>query len=201
MTNKGKSRGERQSADQGKRQKAKGKNSHISLKCLALIFAFSLFPFAATAQDDPPETAPPPIKIVSKDERSRLDVKNDIKDRTKLAVEMMQVRIAAAQKMVEMRNFEGMYIELGHFHGLMDDTLEFLNKRDNGSGKVLDNFKRLELALRALAPKIEVMRRELPIKYDPYVRKLMGYLRQARAKATDSLFDDTVVPVRKPNIN
>lgn len=196
-------KGKKQKADQGKRQKAKGKNSRGVLKCLALAFAFSLFPFAfaASAQDDPPETAPPPIKIVSKDERARLDAKTDIKDRTKLAVEMMQARVATAQKMAEMRNFEGMYIELGYFHGLMDDTLEFLNRRDNGSGKVLDNFKRLELALRALAPKIEVMRRELPIKYDPYVRRLMGYLRQARAKATDSLFDDTVVPVKKPNIN
>lgn len=183
---------------QGKREKGKGKNGGMAVWSLA--FAFCLFPFAfaASAQDDPPDTAPPPIKIVSKEERDRLDTKSDIKDRTKLAIEMMNARVANAEKLAGMRNFEGMYVELGYFHGLMDDTLEFLNKRDNGSGKVLDNFKRLEIALRALAPKIETMRRELPLKYDPYVRRLMGYLRQARAKATDSQFGDSVLTVKKP---
>jgi hypothetical protein len=184
-------------------REAKGKIMPVVFCAFAfylLPISFSLFPFAlaASAQDDPPETAAPPIKIISKDEQTRLDAKTDIKDRTKLSIEMMNARIASAEKLAIARDFEGMYVELGFFHGLMDDALGFLNKRDNGSGKVLDNFKRLEIALRALAPKIEVMRRELPLRFDPYVRRLMGYLRQARAKATDSLFDDTVLPVKKP---
>ncbi len=168
------------------------------------VFCFSLFTFhfslftTASAQDDPTEAAPPPLKIISKDEIARLGSKTDIKDRTKLSLEFMNLRLAGAEKFSGGHDFENMYRELGYFHALMDDALAFLNRRDNGGGKVLDNFKRLEIGLRGMAPRIEVIRRELPLRYDPYVRKLMGYLRSVRAKATDSLFDDTVIPKRKP---
>jgi len=93
-----------------------------------------------------------------------------------------------------------MFRGVGGFHGLMDDALAFLNKRDNGGGKVLDNFKRMEISLRGMAPRLEVIRRELPMRYDTYVRKLMGYVRAARTKATETLFDDTVVPRKPPQL-
>lgn len=166
---------------------------------LLLTLNFSLFT-AASAQDDQLEAAPPPLKIISKDEMTRLNAKTDLKDRTKLSVEMMNLRLTAAEKLSAAKNFEAMYLELGFFHALMDDALGFLNKKDDGRGKVLDNFKRLEISLRGMAPRIEVIRRDLPLRYDPYVRKLMGYLRSVRAQATDSLFGDSVIPtVRKPN--
>jgi len=169
-----------------------------SLLCLSILtIQFSLLT-VASAQEVPPDAAPPPLKIIPKDEIALLDDKTDIKDRTKLSLELMNVRLKSAEKLAEANDFDGMYRELGVFHALMDDALKFLNERDNGKGKVLDNFKRLEIALRGMAPKIEVIRRELPLRYDTYVRKLMGYVRSARAKATDSLFDDTVVPNRKP---
>lgn len=150
------------------------------------------------SQDDPTDAAPPPIKIVSKNERDQLGAKTDVKDRTKLSVELMKTRVMSAEKLATMRNFEGMYNELGHFHGLMDDALDHLARRDDGGGKIMDNFKRLELALRSFAPKLETMRRELPLRYDPYVRRLLTFLRDARAKATDSLFSDTVLPGKRP---
>lgn len=169
---------------------------------LPLAFAVLLvltFAGASAAQDDPVEAAPPPLKFISKEDQARLDTKTDIKDRTKLSVDMLNLRLTAAENLADGKDFEGMYKELGYFHALMDDALSFLRVRDTGrNGKVLDNFKRIEIALRGMAPRIEVMRRELPLRYDPFVRKLMGYLRSARAKATDSLFDDSVLPVRKP---
>jgi len=172
---------------------------YLFIGFLLLILNFSLFT-AASAQDDQLEAAPPPLKIISKDEMTRLNAKTDLKDRTKLSVEMMNLRLTAAEKLSAAKNFEAMYLELGFFHALMDDALGFLNKKDDGRGKVLDNFKRLEISLRGMAPRIEVIRRDLPLRYDPYVRKLMGYLRSVRAQATDSLFGDSVIPtVRKPN--
>ncbi len=171
---------------------------YLFLALSLLTFHFSLFT-AASAQDEPPEAAPPPLKLMSKEEIARLGTKqNNIKDRTKLSLELMNLRIVAAEKFNTVRDFENMYRELGIFHALMDDALNYLNKRDAGRGKVLDNFKRLEIGLRRIAPRIAVIRRELPLKYDPYVRKLMASLRSARAEATDSLFDDTVIPQKKP---
>ncbi len=164
--------------------------------CFLAVFLF--LPSVTNSQDDAPEVAPPPVKLLSKDERSRLDAKAvDLKARTKLALELMDTRLDAAEKWADGQQFDAMFVELGGFHALMDDSIEFLNRRDTGSnGKVLDNFKRLEIGLRGFSPRIEVIRRELPVRYDDYVRRLMKYVRDARTKATEPLFGDTVVPNR-----
>lgn len=148
------------------------------------------------AQEDPLlEVAPPPLKIFSKAERSQLEAKaSELKDRTKLSLELMDLRLDAAEKFAGGREFEAMFAELGGFQALMDDSLDYLNRRHTGSDKkVLDGFKRVEIGLRGFSPRIETMRRELPLRYDDYVRKLMKYVRDARTKATEPLFSDSVV--------
>lgn len=173
------------------------------VSCFCVLVIFLTLPSIAIGQDDLPEVAPPPVKLLSKDERSRLDAKAvDLKARTKLALELMDARLDAAEKWAAGRQFDTMFTELGGFHALMDDSIEFLDRRDTGSnGKVLDNFKRLEIGLRTFSPRIEVIRRELPIRYDDYVRRLMKFVRDARTKATEPLFGDTVVPNRKNGEN
>ncbi|MEQ1641982.1 MAG: hypothetical protein ABL959_00890 [Pyrinomonadaceae bacterium] len=173
------------------------------LSCFCFFVIFFALPSVTSGQDDSSEVAPPPVKLLSKDERSRLDAKAvDLKARTKLALELMDARLDAAEKWADGRQFDTMFNELGGFHALMDDSIEFLNRRDSGSnGKILDNFKRLEIGLRAFSPRIEVIRRELPIRYDDYVRRLMKFVRDARTRATEPLFSDTVVPNRKNGNN
>jgi hypothetical protein len=81
----------------------------------------------------------------------------------------------------------------------MDNTLDFLNKSDKDSGRVLDNFKRFEIGLRGFTPRLELIRRDLPIRYEFYVRNLIKNLRAARARAIEPLFDtDAVLPANKP---
>lgn len=173
--------------------------AHASLIFLLLTFCVALFAVSVAAQDDLPEAMPPPLKVISKEEIAKLGAKKDIKDRTKLSLDLMDSRLTSAEKFGTARDFGNMYRELGVFHALMDDALNYLNKRDTGkSGKILDNLKRLEIGLRGMATRIAIIRRELPLRYDPYVRNLMGYLRSARAKATDSLFGDSVLPRAKP---
>lgn len=169
----------------------------LTFLSLFVIFAFQ-FSVSAQEQDDLPEVAPPPLKLMSKDEKNRLDSKTDLKDRTKLSLELMDLRMDTAERFATSREYDLMFRELGGFQALLDDGLNFLGRRDVGSGKVLDNFKRFEIGLRAFSPRIETIRRELPLRYDDYVRKLMKYVRDARAKATDSLFGETVVPTQKP---
>ena len=65
--------------------------------------------------------------------------------------------------------------------------------------KVLDNYKRLEISLRSYMSRVEVIHRDLPVKYEEYVRGLMKYLRIARTKALDPQFSDTVLPGVKPS--
>jgi len=75
----------------------------------------------------------------------------------------------------------------------MDDTLSFLGSNDKFKGRVLDNFKRFEIGLRRFTPRLELVRRELPLTHEFYVRSLLKQLRDARTKATEPLFGETVL--------
>lgn len=151
----------------------------------------------AQVEDDYALAAPPPVRAMSKAENSQLAAKTDVKDRTKLALELMGLRLTKAEGFNTKGEFAEMYNELGAFHALMDNALTFLYDSSRGADKHLDTFKRFEMALRAFAPRLGVIRRELPTEYDPYVRNLIKYLRDARSKAVEPLFGDMVVPNRR----
>ena len=148
---------------------------------------------AAAQTGEPPNAAPPPVKFLSKDEKAALDAEKDLKKRTRLAIEMMEVRLKNAEGRFAESAFNPMFKELGHFHALMDLTLIYLNRNKSGNGKSFDTFKRFEMALRAFTPRIEIIRRELPESYEYYVRGLLRNVRETRAKAVEPLFGDSVV--------
>lgn len=143
--------------------------------------------------------APPPLRLFRADEKTRLTAEIDVKRRTKLGLELMDARMKRAEALDAEDRHDEMFVELGAFHGLMDNMLEFLTKSDKDSGKVLNNFKRFEIGLRGFAPRLEVIRRDLPLRYEQYVRILIRNLRSTRAKAIEPLFDDVLVPVKKPS--
>lgn len=144
------------------------------------------------------EIAPPPLRLLSADEKNRLALETEVKRRTKLTLELMDARIVRSETSAAAQGYDQMFLELGGFHGLMDNMLEFLDKKDKDSGKVLNNFKRFEIGLRGFTTRLELLRRDLPLRYESYVRSLIKNLRAARAKAIEPLFDDSVVPVKKP---
>lgn len=165
-----------------------------------LICASTLLVVNVRGQDDPEDSLPPAPKILSKEEKSRLSGDNEIKSRTRLALELMNARITSAEKGLSESDFEGMIRDLGAFEALLDDQLDFLIRVDNDSGRVLDNFKKFEIGLRTFVPRIETIRRELSPQYEPVVRKVGKYLRDARTRALEPLFSDTVVrQPRKPD--
>lgn len=175
---------------------------------LLLTFHFSLITFCAFAQELPPEdelppppeyVAPPPLKMISKIEKSSLEAQTDVSERTKLSVSLMEIRLKSAEDLYAQNSFDRMFGELGGFHALIDETLDFLKKNDDGRSKVLNNYKRLELSLRKFSPRIELLRRDLPVKYEYWVRGLIKNVRVARSKAVEPLFGNSVVPNEKEN--
>lgn len=163
---------------------------------------FYLLPFAFTfifcinlkAQDDMPDNiAPPSVKVIPKEEKSALDGTSDVKDHTRLALDLMEVRLKKAEALNTSESYGDVLNELGTFQALMDDTLKFLNRNDSGRGKVMDTFKRFEMALRSFTPRIEMIRREVPDRFEYYVRKLLKTVRDTRTKAVEPLFSSTVV--------
>ncbi len=142
--------------------------------------------------------APPPLKLLSQEEKSKLGAESEVKRRTKLALELMDGRLKQAEKFHVSENYDEMFTQLGAFHGLMDYMLDFLNRSDRDNHKVLNNFKRLEIGLRGFTPRLQMIHHDVPTRYEQYVRSLIKNLRAARAKAVEPLFDDTVLPDEKP---
>jgi hypothetical protein len=104
----------------------------------------------------------------------------------------------AAEKLNTAGDYKAMFTELGGFHALMDNGLAHLKTLDNDDRRVLDTFKRLEIGLRQFPPRLESIRRDLPVRYEDYVRRLIRYLRVARTIATEPLFGDTVLQEPEP---
>jgi hypothetical protein len=169
---------------------------YFCLFSFAFLFSFGFLLLAGStfAQDDPPDSVPPPLKMISKQEKASLEAVTDVKNRTKLELEYMEAHLAKAEKLTSGLDYDAMYLELGGFHALLDNSLQFLTQHDNKSDKFLNNFKKLEIGLREFVPRLETIRRELPQKYEPYVGRLVKYVRDARTKAVEPLFSNSVVP-------
>ena len=165
---------------------------YVALFMVSLVSGVSV-----AAQESPQKEVPPPLKVLSKEEKSSLNAQSDIKKHTILALELMDARLLKAEELNSKQDFRAMFNELGGFNALMDDTITFLNKNNSGGGKVLNNFKRIEITLRKDITRLEIIRRDLPLEYEPYVRRLTKYVREARTKAVEPLFGETVLPGNK----
>lgn len=201
----------------GESEKLKGENALllwvINRRCLNgklknangiqfLFFALCLFAFtfcfsARTAQAQPaedPDVAPPPLKAISKEEKQQLDSEQNIKKYTQLALSLMETRLKTAETQTNESNYREALNTLGGFQILLENTLGFLSKNNPENDKVQNNLKRLELSLREQASRLEIMRRAMPSRYAFHVLKLIRVVRDARSKAVEPLFSDTVVP-------
>jgi hypothetical protein len=173
-----------------------GNRKYIFFALLLFSFQFSVFSLSAVAQtDEPKDSEPPPLRMFSKEEKTQLEAQNDIKLRTNLALTLMEARLKKAEDFYNQQAYTEMFTELGGFHALVDNTLNFLNRNNNESRKVLNTFKKLEMSLRNFVSRLELIRREVPSKYEFYVRGLVKTVRDARTRAIEPLFSDSVVPV------
>jgi len=149
---------------------------------------------SAYSQQPEEDEAPPPIKQITKEEKKSLSDLTTAKAHTELSLDLMNKRIEKAELLNSKGQFEDMFKELGGFNALMDESLAFLTSQDKDRNKVLYNFKRLDIGLRAFMPRLETIRRDLPSRYDPYVKKLVKFISEAREKALEPMFGNTVVP-------
>lgn len=171
-----------------------GRVSVFSLRLVIFLLVSSGLLSAASAQDDKPkDLVPPPLVIVSKGEKEQLESEKDVKKRTALAIELMDARLLKASELSSKNQYKESLDELGVFQAILKNAFNFLKRNDTGSKKILNNFKRFEINLRGFMPRLEIIRRDMPIKYGYHVRSLMRYVREARADAVEPLFDDTVI--------
>lgn len=159
----------------------------------AVIFNCSLL--TAFAQEERPKNLPPPPPpVLSESEKEQLEGAENAKKRTQLALDFMELRVKKAEELSAQKQYNESLVELAGFQALIYNTLKHLNRNNAGNKQSLNNFKRFEINLRQYFPRLEILRREMPVKYSYHVGNLMKYVRQARTKATDPLFGETVLP-------
>lgn len=170
-------------------------NRHAPPISFFLFLAVFCSIFEAQAQSEKPKNlVPPPLVLLSDNEKEQLEAQKDLKKRTDLALQLMEARMKNAEELSSQRQYKEALNEFGAFQALINNTLRFLNRNNTGNRKVLNNYKRFEISLRNYSPRLEIIRREMPIRYGYHVQTLMKYVRDARTKATEPIFGDTVLP-------
>ncbi len=138
------------------------------------------------------DIVPPPLNSVTTDERRQLKAESKLKNRTDLALEMMEARLLNSEEFLKNDDFQQSLNQLGNFQGLLIYTLDFL-KKNQGEKSSLKSFKKIEINLRDFMPRLELLRREMPFKYSYHIQKLMIYVRDSRTDALSPMFGNTVL--------
>jgi len=166
----------------------------LSLALKIVFVSLAIYIPAARAQDPPvqPLTAPPPLKIISRDERAKLDAENDPKGRLRETIALADAHLAKAQEHTTQHDYDGAAKELGNYNALLDYALAFLRPMSRDRNKTRDLYKRLELALRAHGPRLTAMRRSTPLEYAVWIKEVEDFARKGRTEALNSFYGHTV---------
>lgn len=173
----------------------------LSTAILLLTFVYLPSVHAQSEQPQPqptPLTAPPPLKVIIKEERAQLEQAKDQKDRLKLTIDLAVGHLAKAEQLTNQTEYEKAQEEVGMYHALIENSLEFLGALKRDSGKTRDLYKRLELALRAHGPRLTAMRRVTPIEFAVWIKKVEDFARDGRTEALNSFYGHTVLREQKP---
>ena len=161
---------------------------------VVLLFV-ALFVPAANAQNPRSidQTAPPPAKVITREERLQLNQSKDEKARIKLSIELAETHLANAESHTSQQQYEGAATEAGKYWALIEDALGFMKTVDRKGNKRRDLYKRLELSLRAHGPRWASMRRSTPAEYAVWIKEIEEFARNGRTEALNSFYDNTVI--------
>jgi len=139
------------------------------------------------------QTAPPPLKIITRQERTQINEAKDPKARVKLTLELGEAHLANAENKTSQHEFDGAAAEVGMYWALVEDLFGFLKSIQRDNNKTRDLYKRVELSLRAEGPRLSVMRRSTPAEYAVWIKEIEEFARKGRTEALNSFYGHTVV--------
>ena len=159
-----------------------------------LLFLTPFVP-AVSAQDPHPldQTAPPPMKIITRAERSQLEQAKDDKARVKLTIELAETHLTNVETQTSQQQYEVAAAEAGMYWALIEDVLNFMKTVERDSNRRRDLYKRLELTLRAHGPRWSTIRHSTPAEYAVWIKEIEEFARNGRTEALDSFYGHTVV--------
>ncbi len=154
---------------------------------------------AAHGQEPPVQetVAPPPLKIISRPERSQLNDSKDPKARVRTTLDLAEAHLANAETETSQQNYDGAAAEAGKYWALVEDVFSFLKTVNRDSNKTRDLYKRVELTLRAQGPRLSAMRRSTPSEYAVWIKEIEDFARSGRTEALNSFYGHTVLRDRQ----
>jgi len=78
-----------------------------------------------------PLTAPPPFKMIVKEERDQIDQTGDASRRLKLTITFAGAHLTAAEQHTSRENYEAASVEVGMYHALIENALKFRYYQDS----------------------------------------------------------------------
>jgi len=185
---------------------------NIFLAAQLLLLAFVFVPSINAQEPEPlpqatptatPLPAPPPFKMIVKEERSALDgASKDPSRRLKMTIEFADGHLTRAEQHTARENYDAAATEVGMYHALIENALQFLGSFKRDSNKTRDLYKHLELALRADGPRLTAMRRTTPLEFAVWIKQVEDFAREGRTEALNSFYGHTVEhEPQKPDSN
>ena len=139
------------------------------------------------------QVAPPPLKIITHDERTQLDQSKDDKARVKLTLELADAHLAKVESHTSQQQYENAEAEAGMYWALIEDLFSFMKTIERDNNHRRDLYKRTELALRSHGPRWGAIRRSTPAEYAVWIREIEEFARKGRTDALNSFYGNTVL--------
>lgn len=138
------------------------------------------------------QTAPPPLKIVTRQDRMQIDAEKDSKSRVQLTLALAEGHLAKAELQTSHLNYDDAAAAAGRYSALIAELFTFIGTLKQDSNKTRDLYKRVELALRAQGPRLGFMRRSTPAAYALWIKETEDFARRGRTEALNSFYGQTV---------
>jgi hypothetical protein len=160
------------------------------------ILLFAAISVPALAGQDPrvqDQTAPPPLKIITRPERSQLSESKDAKARVKTTIGLAETHLTNVENQTSQHDYDKAAAEAGMYWALVEDAFSFMKTMERDNNKRRDLYKRLELALRAHGPRLSTIRRSTPAEYAVWIKEIEDFARKSRTEALNSFYGTTVI--------
>lgn len=137
--------------------------------------------------------APPPMQLVTKSDRTQLDVARDAKARFKTTMTLAINHLTLAENLTNDKKFDEASAELGSYLGLIGDLRVYLATLDSNKGSTRDLCRHFELEVRPHIPRLAVIQRTTPASYVLNIREAQGFIKETISEALDSFYGHSVL--------
>src|SRR5436190_18666253 len=170
-----------------------------SIFLLQVIGACLLSTSAAAQQPQMPRMpAPPPLRLVSRSERSQLDEARDAKARLHATITLAEDHLTHAESLTGLKKFDEASAEVGSYLGLIGDLRDYISKLNHDKTSTRDLCRHFEWDVRLHIPRLAVMRRDTPAAYSLYIKDAEEFVKDTRAEALDSFYGHSVLREPEP---